>query len=243
MTKKHYIYPFGVLVILSLIISFLSCGKQQQSQPTDYVNLFIGTLDVGNTVPAATAPFGMMSCGPDNVFDEELDEYTSRAGYNYKKDSIRQFSMTHVSGWGCHGALDIPVMPTTKTPGISPVYNHRAYASKFSHDNETAVPGYYQVFLEDYNTNVQITATERSAILLLDYPEGEDAHLIFAPTNAANGITGAELIIDKTNNQVTGWATSGGFCWRDPRITIIPSILWHRFDTAHSGKGIWMNVL
>lgn len=229
------------LIIVSILFCAHGC-QQKQSQPTDYVNLFIGTLDVGNTVPAATAPFGMISCGPDNVFDEVEDEYTSRAGYNYKKDSIRQFSMTHVSGWGCHGALDIPVMPTTKTPGHSPVYNHRAYASKFSHDNETAEPGFYQVFLDDTQTNVQITATERSAILLFDYPVGEDAHLIFAPTNAANGITGAEITIDTENNQVTGWATSGGFCWRDPSDYDYTVHFAARFDQPITGKGTWNNA-
>jgi predicted alpha-1,2-mannosidase len=238
---KFYLkYPALASIILALLLSLTGCEKPG-NVPSDYVNLFIGTLDVGNTVPAATAPFGMISCGPDNVFDEVLDEYTSRAGYNYKKDSIRQFSMTHVSGWGCHGALDIPVMPTTKTPGISPVYNHRAYASMFSHDNESAEPGYYQVFLDDYNTNVQITASDRSAILLLDYPEGEDAHMIFALTNAANGITGAELMIDADNNQVTGWATSGGFCWRDPSEYDYTTYFVARFNTPIVGKGIWDN--
>ena len=226
-------------IIYLFTAAFIVSCQQKQPQPTDYVNLFIGTLDIGNTVPAATAPFGMISCGPDNVFDEVEDEYTSRSGYNYKKDSIRQFSMTHVSGWGCHGALDIPIMPTTKTPGISPVYNHRAYASRFSHDNETAAPGFYEVLLDDYKTHVQITATERAAILQFDYPEGEDAHLIFAPTNAANGITGAELIIDTEKNEVSGWATSGGFCWRDPSEYDYTVYFVARFDQPITGKGTW----
>ncbi len=229
-----------IAVTILIILQAVGCSRQQlQYQPTDFVNLFIGTQDRGNTVPAATAPFGMISCGPDNVFDEVLDEYTSRAGYNYAKDSIRQFSMTHVSGWGCHGALDIPVMPTTKTPGVSPVYNHRAYASKFSHDNESAYPGFYEVLLDDYNTHVQITAAERSAILRFDYPFGEEAHLIFAPTNCANGITGAGLNIDAGKSEVTGWATSGGFCWRDPSQYDYTVYFVARFDHPVTGNGVW----
>ncbi len=227
------------LSFLAILLFSISGCKKQELKPADYVNLFIGTLDQGNTVPAATAPFGMMSCGPNNVFDEIEDEYTSRSGYNYKKDSIRQFSMTHVSGWGCHGALDIPVMPTTKNPGISPVYNHRAYASKFSHDNETAMPGYYRVYLDDYKTNVQIAAAERSAILLFDYPQGHDAHLIFPITNTANGITGAEIMIDTRNNQVSGWGTSGGFCWRDPSEHDYTVYFVAQFNQPISGSGAW----
>jgi predicted alpha-1,2-mannosidase len=229
----------SMFTIAAIILVVSSCSEIEQPEPTDFVNLFIGTLDRGNTVPAATAPFGMISCGPDNVFDEVLDEYTSRSGYNFAKDSIRSFSMTHVSGWGCHGALDIPVMPTTKAPGISPVYNHRAYASRSSHDNEYAEPGFYEVFLADYNTRVRITVSERSAILLFDYPDVEDAHLIFAPTNCANGITGAEIIMDAENKRVTGWATSGGFCWRDPNEHDYTVYFVAEFNSSISSYGVW----
>jgi predicted alpha-1,2-mannosidase len=233
-----------LLIILSLIISIAGCAKKDQPpQPTDFVNIFIGTLERGNTIPAATAPFGMMSCGPDNVFTEVVDEYTSRSGYNYAKDSIRAFSMTHVSGWGCHGALDIPVMPTTKTPGTSPVYNQRAYASAFSHERETAQPGYYQVFLDDYQTDVQIAASDRSAILLFDFPVNQQANLILSPTLAANGITGAELIIDVEKNRVTGWATSGGFCWRDPNNFDYTVYFVAQFNQPITEKGMWNNQL
>ena len=36
--------------------------------------------------------------------------------------------------------------------------------SKFSHDDESAYAGYYQVRLTDYNINVELTATERCGI-------------------------------------------------------------------------------
>lgn len=231
----------AIFPIILIILSFNAGCAEQSPKPSEQVNLFIGTLERGNTVPSATAPFGMISCGPDNVFTEITDEYSSRSGYNYAKDSIRAFSMTHVSGWGCHGALDIPVMPTTKSPVVSPVYNQRAYASKFSHDNESAEPGFYQVFLEDIKTNVQITASERSAILRFDYPVEQQANLIFSPTLAANGITGAEISIDAANNQITGWATSGGFCWRDPNDYDYTVYFAAQFNTSITSYGIWNN--
>jgi putative alpha-1,2-mannosidase len=73
------------LFMATALLSSFGC-QRSETQYTDHVNLFIGTLDRSNAVPAATAPFGMISCGPDNVFDEVADEYTSRAGYNYKKE-------------------------------------------------------------------------------------------------------------------------------------------------------------
>ncbi len=231
-----------VFAFLIFICLLNSCKQNEKTKlPSDFVNLFIGTLERGNTVPAATAPFGMIACGPDNVFDEELDEYKSRSGYNYAKDSIRAFSMTHVSGWGCHGALDIPVMPVTKAIGESPLFNHRAYASKFSHDNEHATPGYYEVMLDDYNIDVQIAAAERSGILHFDYPTGSEASVVFAPTNCANGITGAEIVIDAANNRVTGHATSGGFCWRDPSQFDYTVYFVADFSHSINSYGIWNN--
>jgi predicted alpha-1,2-mannosidase len=231
-----------ILVFIVFVSIIYACKPVEKAEmPSEFVNLFIGTLQRGNTVPAATAPFGMISCGPDNVFDEVLDEHASRAGYNYAKDSIRAFSMTHVSGWGCHGALDIPVMPVTKAIGESPVYNHRAYVSKFSHDNEKAAPGFYQVLLDDYNINVQITASERSAILHFEYPESGEPSLVFAPTNCANGITGAEINIDAGNKRVTGHATSGGFCWRDPSQFDYTVYFVADFSHEISGFGVWNN--
>ena len=37
------------------------------------------------------------------------------------------------------------------------------YKSKYSHKNEKATPGYYQVFLEDHNVNVELTTALRTA--------------------------------------------------------------------------------
>ncbi len=240
---KYSKFKLGFLIFAFACL--IACCKQRKETelPTDFVNLFIGTLDLGNTIPAATAPFGMIACGPDNVFNEITDEYISRSGYSYAKDSIRSFSMTHVSGWGCHGALDIPIMPVTKKILTSPVYNHRAYASKFSHNKEFAEPGYYQVLLDDYNTNVEITAADRSAILRFDYPKGGDASVVFAPTNCANGITGAEINIDVANKRVTGWATSGGFCERDPSKHDYTVFFVAEFSHGIISHGTWENQI
>ncbi|GIS04609.1 MAG: hypothetical protein CM15mP107_2290 [Bacteroidota bacterium] len=45
------------------------------------------------------------------------------------------------------------------------LYNNGAdgnpgYSSKFSHNNESAHAGYYQVYLEDYDVNVELSASK-----------------------------------------------------------------------------------
>lgn len=47
--------------------------------------------------------------------------------------------------------------------------------SKFSHDEESAYAGYYQVRLKDYHINVELTATERCGIQRYTFPKAEAA--------------------------------------------------------------------
>ncbi len=118
---------------------------------TAYVNPFIGTGGHGHTFPGATMPFGMMQLSPDT----RLDGWDGCSGYHYSDDVIYGFSHTHLSGTGVSDYGDILLMPTTKE-----VYNNGAdgkegYSSKFSHDNENASPGYYEVHLDDTDIDVR----------------------------------------------------------------------------------------
>ena len=53
-----------------------------------------------------------------------------------------------------------------------------AYASAFSHENETAEPGYYSVFLDTYGIKAELTATKRAALHRYTFPESKDAGFI-----------------------------------------------------------------
>ena len=53
-----------------------------------------------------------------------------------------------------------------------------AYASAFSHENETAEPGYYSVFLDRYGVKAELTSTKRAAIHRYTFPKAEDAGFI-----------------------------------------------------------------
>ena len=47
--------------------------------------------------------------------------------------------------------------------------------SLFSHSEESASAGYYQVRLKDYNINVELTATERCGIQRYTFPKADAA--------------------------------------------------------------------
>ena len=56
-------------------------------------------------------------------------------------------SHTHLSGTGCIDMLDVLLMPATDDFKFDPMAapnSPASYRSRFSHDDEKAVPGYYQ---------------------------------------------------------------------------------------------------
>ena len=161
---------FGIL----LLFSFSACVSQQpdaetECYATEYVNPFIGTDFTGNTYPGAQAPFGMVQLSPDTG----LPGWDRISGYFYPDSTIAGFSHTHLSGTGAGDLYDISFMPVTLPykEADAPLGIH----SLFSHDEETASAGYYQVRLKDYNINVELTATERCGIQRYTFPEADAA--------------------------------------------------------------------
>ena len=161
---------FGIL----LLFSFSACVSQQpdaetECYATEYVNPFIGTDFTGNTYPGAQAPFGMVQLSPDNG----LPGWDRISGYFYPDSTIAGFSHTHLSGTGAGDLYDISFMPVTLPykEADTPLGIH----SLFSHDEETASAGYYQVRLKDYNINVELTATERCGIQRYTFPKADAA--------------------------------------------------------------------
>ncbi|RYG57507.1 hypothetical protein EON66_00205 [archaeon] len=75
--------------------------------------------------------------------------------------SISAFSHTHMVGPGVSdlGNHGIMVTRTFSAATIQDSSSKFGYSSRFSHGNETALPGYYAVFLEDANTFAELTAT------------------------------------------------------------------------------------
>jgi len=130
---------------------------------TDYVNPFLGTTapsgieDVGFkppwkvwgglTTPGASLPNAMVQLAPVTQFKSP-----SGSGYEYEHNTIQAFTHTYKGHWNlCY----IPIMPVTGKVSADD------FSSPFNHKNESARPGYYQVFLERYKINAELTATLR----------------------------------------------------------------------------------
>jgi predicted alpha-1,2-mannosidase len=158
------------------------------SNYTQYVDPFIGTQNMGHTYPGATAPFGMVQLSPETNFEimyidgqYNPDTYRYCSGYQHDDSTIFGFSHTHFSGTGHSDLGDFLVMATIGERRIEPGNAKIAgsgYFSTFSHNSEAAEPGYYSVFLKDYSTLAEMTATERVGFHRYTFPKTDSAHII-----------------------------------------------------------------
>ena len=159
----------SLFILLFVFTACTSTPKQATIDYTQYVNPFIGTDFTGNTYPGAQVPFGMVQLSPDNG----LPGWDRISGYFYHDSTIAGFSHTHLSGTGAGDLYDISFMPVTlpykEAEAPLGIY------SKFSHQDESATAGYYQVLLKDYGINVELTATERCGIQRYTFPEAKAA--------------------------------------------------------------------
>lgn len=151
--------------------------EQYKTQLTQYVRPFIGTEGDGNTFPGPLAPFGMIQPGPDT--DDSL--WATASGYEYSDSSIIGFSMTHFSGTGIPDLGDFLFMPSTQMPKLvegSKEDPDSGYRQRYSHQDESAKPGYYQVRLQDSKVNVELTASDRAALMRFTFPKTDSAYIL-----------------------------------------------------------------
>ena len=157
--------------VLVFLFALGACtSSQSSSEKVDYtqlVNPFIGTDFTGNTYPGAQAPFGMVQLSPDNG----LAGWDRISGYFYPDSTIAGFSHTHLSGTGAGDLYDILFMPVTLP--YKEAKGELGIHSKFSHSDEEASAGYYRVKLQDYNINVELTATPRCGVQRYTFPKAE----------------------------------------------------------------------
>ena len=159
-----------VSVLVALFALGACTSSQSSSEKVDYtqlVNPFIGTDFTGNTYPGAQAPFGMVQLSPDNG----LAGWDRISGYFYPDSTIAGFSHTHLSGTGAGDLYDVLFMPVTLP--YKEAQGELGIHSKFSHQDEEASAGYYRVKLQDYNINVELTATPRCGVQRYTFPKAE----------------------------------------------------------------------
>jgi predicted alpha-1,2-mannosidase len=221
---------------------FFSVAAIAQS-PASSVNPLIGSSNGGNTFPGAMLPFGMLAWSPETTRGKH-NRTAAPGGYLHSATRIRGFSLTHLSGTGCAGASgDVPFMPVTASVTTSPSADDddSLYASDFSHADEHAEAGYYQVKLAN-GTDVQLSAAMHSGIAGFAFPAGKPANLLIRTSDSEVGSSAADVHVDRVHHTVTGSVTSGNFCGylaKADQRSYYTLYFVARFDQPFTRSGSW----
>ncbi|QNL51894.1 glycoside hydrolase family 92 protein [Olivibacter sp. SDN3] len=185
---------FFVLFALLITITIAGC-QETGSHLTNHVNPFLGTAtlwepeDLGyvrkieertwgaEVFPGSSLPNALVQLSP-------VTQYRSGAGYQYEDTVIYGFAHTNKGHWNL---LHIPMLPVTGE--VSPL----DFKSEFSHNNESAHPGYYQVFLERYHINAELTSTLRCGYHKYTFPDTTDKKLLADMARSNNRVKDWEI--------------------------------------------------
>lgn len=207
--------------ILSFLLAASVCiGAERLS---DLPDPLVGTdskfeLSRGNTYPAIFLPYAMAA-------------WTAQTGdggwpYQYAKDSIRGFRMTHrpsawTIDWGSFsfmpGIGELKVLPDQR-------------GSKFSHANEKARAYRYDVKLDDAQTQVSLAPTEHGGILRFAFPKTDQAWVVL---DANSG--GSSVEIHPESNRIMG--TNSRTAKGSPAGFAVYFVA--EFDRPFSSVGTW----
>ncbi|MAT69710.1 MAG: alpha-mannosidase [Planctomycetaceae bacterium] len=170
---------FRLLLASVVLLGFVGRSAADEERLVNYVDPFLGTAPLTNvadigfdppwrvwaglTFPGASRPNAMVQLSP-------ITEFGSGAGYEYEDEVIHAFAHTNKGHWNlCH----IPVLPVTGE------IDARDFGSAFDHQQETASPGYYQVFLKRYGVDAELTTTLRCGRHRYAYPPMADRAVVF----------------------------------------------------------------
>lgn len=216
---------------LFVLLTFLVCTAHAQSAsadgPASSVNTLIGTggdpEDSGNLFPGAVAPFGMVQLSPDTE--------NHGWGYHYVQKLIKGFSMTHLSGAGCANQGDVFFVPTTG-PVVTQFMD---FQSPYSHQNETAKPGYYQVQLLQWAINAELSATTHTGVARFTFPAGKEANILVPLSHTLNHTAAASIRV-VGDHRIEGYVENHTFCNMKPTYKVYFVMT---FSRPFSSFGTW----
>ena len=205
---------------LLFYLLFVASVATAQTNYSSLVNPVIGTGGHGHTYPGASMPFGMIQMSPDT----RLEGWDGCSGYHYSDSLIYGFSQTHLSGTGIPDYCDILLMPF-----IGEVkWKNSEYASPFSHWEEKASPGYYEVLLRKHNIKAAAAASYRSGIYQFSYDAAATEGKLLIDLQHRDEVLESSLQV-VNEYEVKGMRRSKS--WAQNQVVYF----WIKFDTKITG--------
>ena len=174
----------STIVFIFLIVPIVSFGIQvdnhaeRSDKLVEYVDPIIGSAHSRWFFYTPSAmPFGMAKPSPSTDGHYGNPSGWEAVGFDPRHESIESFVNFREFQIG-----GIAIMATTGSlltvPGLLEEPD-KGYRSRYIPGSETAYPGYYSVYLEDYDVTAELTSTPRVGIHRYTFPETDQAHLIF----------------------------------------------------------------
>ena len=206
-----------------------------------WVDPFIGTGGYpwvsGMLFPGATTPFGMVRLSPDTTFPGGINPFTcGTAGYYYGHNYLWGFSHTRLSGTG---ATDMGHFRVTPAVGDTDPAKRLSNPIIFSHEKETASPGYYAVYLPGIDCMAEMTAATHTGVHRYTFGSGKDAHIFIDATSFLRDGRAEEgkVTINPEAREVTGEGRV--FTAFTGRYGGLKGYFAARFDTPFESFAVW----
>ena len=197
-----------------------------------------GTFGGGHNFPGAALPFGMVQWSPDTA-----PAAPHSGGYDHRDNHLSGFSLTHLSGAGCALYGDFPFLPTTEPLSSSPAAPGGGLDGRFqpgfSHREEVARPGFYSARINPAggaDIDAALTATTRTGMARFRFPANPHSSLLIDAGGSAQPDDFAAVGVDPGRREISGEASSGGFCGQRPRYRIYFAAV---FDRRFDAYGTW----
>ena len=237
-------------VFCLLLIFTIEIKGEHRPLNTVPMNLYIGTggygYGAGSMPIGAQMPYGALRVGPDTSDNDDIPViFNHFGGYHYPDTHINIFSHTHMFGAGVQDYGEIGVMPIQIDDDedlLRMVSVRHAYRSVFSHQNETAQPGYYQVYLNTHKINVELTATEQVGIHRYTFDRYRRQQVILIDSSYtldSETCMDVNVQVDPDNGEIYGYIHSEGDL--SYRFQGLNTYFVVRFPTILSNFGTWQN--
>ena len=206
---------------------------------TSYVNPFIGSGGHGHVFVGANVPHGMVQLGP--VQPNKGWDWCS--GYHWSGEQIIGFSHTRLSGTGIGDLGDILFMPYDPDRPLRDTTGH--VFAPLDHAQETVMPGYYSIEMDEYGLKAEMTATERAGLHRYTFSGDRAAVLIDLTSGVGwDEVTDASLeVIDA--HTVAGYRRSSG--WAKDHIIYFTARfslpITNAAEIGGKGKGLECDLL
>ena len=218
--RNRGLHPCLALISGFILVIFNSCNTSYRPQVkediiegrsyTSFVNPFIGTAPLtdpafigytppegwrvwaGLVFPGSSLPNAMVQLSP-------ITEYGTGAGYEYEDTEILGFTHTNKGHWNLCNIPILPIAGDAQAP----------FKSSFSHEKERAAPGFYEVFLDDYDVNVKLTSTLRGGFHEYTYGNASGRKVLFDLAKANNEVKDWK-IVQESQYVLSGFQDIGG---------------------------------